>query len=361
MSKRTAEDANLPGREETSWLDPLALAEAERALNAIRALIPGWKRGKFPAPQPVSVSRKHLITVRASRYYVCEKSDGETSCLFTLDANVYLMNRKCIVKRVRPDSEAAKALLLLFGSHTCVVGEWLPEQNSFRMFDVLMHKRRGYTQSKFEARLQVMWSLFERGTPDGLPFDIRVKKFALRNQAKSLIVGCIRKLPGVENKYWYDDGKRSNGNDGTVLVPADNDYFCTLFPNQPILKHKWDDMNTIDYAICKPWFDQTGKLVLYSACQTLPITMSSTTPEFRLVVARKIAISGEEKSEIDKIIFQESTLTKHIVEMSYVCQESRWKFVGCRDTDKDTPNILETAISTLETIADHVTIEELLS
>jgi hypothetical protein len=127
----------------------------------------------------------------------------------------------------------------------------------------------------------------------------------------------------------------------------------------PLLKWKWQNLNTIDFLTRYPWFDNEGRLMLYSTASMLPeqggrggggggptatVHMRSTvlTPEKRAFFLNSVA--GKETA---------------IAEMQYDARTSSWQPKNFR-WDKSSPNFMTTVIATLETIIDNVQPDDLI-
>jgi len=367
-SKRELEDQI---EDDSSVFHTIPGWEMRSIMLQLHKILPGSELNKFPAPQPVSMSNKHLLLIKSMSYWVCEKSDGDTSCLFVLNENVYMMDRKCRIKICTSKKYTESFKSCLGKNNTVVVGEWIHEDSSLRLFDVLLYDGELFIQTGIDIRLKTLWMIVSKISPTvHLPFTIRIKRIVALKYLQTQVMAYIKKetmtkensLPYCE--YQYDDGKRRNKNDGLVFIPEKADYFCSNKQNGLLLKWKWPDMNSVDFAAVYPWFDKFGSLVLYSACQTIAIQQSSIhtttqlppTQEFRLVVAKKVRLDDHDRRIFESM--KNSNSNTCIVEMTYLTKQSQWKMVRIRK-DKPIPNILETTISTMETIADSVSIEDI--
>lgn len=298
----------------------------------------------MPGPQPFSIGTKDLIGVSNSDYWACEKSDGERSLLYisSIRKCAYLVDRKWVTRKL---DHGVYASLWTKGD-SLFDGEML-SSTSFNIFDVVSVNGQSCRKEGTTERIAIMMKaqsdwMRHVASHDHIPVLIYVKQFFKKAQI-DLLFKCIKQVsPDV---YEYNDGNRRNKNDGIVFIPNDQDYFGSL------LKWKWVGMNTIDFALSAPWFDNKDKLMMYS---------SATDADKRtvLVHSRSTTLSAERRSWLLSTI-AERKATNVIVEMQYVRGSSSWVPIKFR-WDKATPNHMTTVVATMETIIDNVTVDDIM-
>ncbi len=178
---------------------------------------------------------------------------------------------------------------------------------------------------------------------DSTPFALKCKTFLPKHLVHQHLAH-IAKL--ADGSYQYEDAAENlrNQNDGLIFTPEDEPYLPSS--NQLLLKWKWPDLNSIDFKVTHPYFDRnTNNLLLQCGYNGSDITI------------RSIALDEGTRSWL------EHHLPRHpggvgIVECVYDANLSCWLIKKFRP-DKNSGNYISTVMSTLETVIDNVTPQEI--
>lgn len=178
---------------------------------------------------------------------------------------------------------------------------------------------------------------------DSTPFALKCKTFLPKHLVHQHLAH-IAKL--ADGSYQYEDAAENlrNQNDGLIFTPEDEPYLPSS--NQLLLKWKWPDLNSIDFKVTHPYFDRnTNNLQLQCGYNGSDITI------------RSIALDEGTRSWL------EHHLPRHpggvgIVECVYDANLSCWLVKKFRP-DKNSGNYISTVMSTLETVIDNVTPQEI--
>lgn len=355
---------------------------------------------QLPGPQPRSMTRAELSLLHNGDYWVCEKSDGERALLFIHKKSqaVYSVDRKFDLSRMV--SSFAPILLKLFAQNGDTLldaelikqhlsanqtisfysifdvvvfdglrvadwnfgGEW-DESNqsdgSGRM-DVIMNKVRAPYKQLVDSCLQ------NPSDPSGETvrsmdqhFKMVVKEFVAKHHVDR-IIDRVSVRPGqFFNEYQYSHGGRTNSNDGLIFTPDRDDYFNKKIP---LLKWKWPDLNTIDFKVCRPFYEKGKGLVLHvrANCRTPDSHFQAGDVVFDYIPAEKLDREG---MELIKEIQNARNPNGHsvesaIVECGYSKIDSQWHLKHIR-WDKSQPNFQTTVIGTIKSICDDIGREDI--
>lgn len=313
----------------------------------------------LPGPLPVSITRSHLRHIEENKYWVCEKSDGERAILYVMASSkkVYVVDRKMKFMRVTKGEEMYVRLYGQ-GGDTVLDGEIIQNNNtpplSMMVFDILVLNGERVAEKHLLERMSTIGTgvnlPYKKAIADGIAhlLSIRVKTFAKKHHIETLF-NCIH-YDAATSEYEYRDEKRHNRNDGLILTPADDTYFNK---NAILLKWKWPELNTIDFVIKAPWFDDKNKLRLYTNAKVETTGGGGGLTGDTFIRATEIDSKSEQILRRDII---GRGLDRVVVECAY---NGQWNIKNVR-YDKNTANFITTVFSTMETIADNVTKEDMI-
>lgn len=260
----------------------------------------------FPGPQPVSIERKHLPTLRSNMYYIGHKNDGERVALcillFEEKPRCVFLNRKLEVK---PISLRIPRILYIGTIFDCEIVD-----NEVYIFDCPLYAGESLKNRPFSERISFAQA-FISGCKMSNDYTFHMKQFAKLTDYKTLNV-CEK-------------------TDGYVLVPEKK----PVQTGTHNFYYKWKPLlkNTIDFAI------QPNKIVY-------------------LQNAGKLCKSNVTLTNIDDYgsYYKDNVI---IVECMYVSNDT-WKIIQLRD-DKNIPNSLFTFRHTLINIEENIQFSELVS
>lgn len=286
---------------------------------------------KLPGPLPHTIQRKDFEGLEKNEYWVTEKSNGERfMMLIDPEVGVFLINRK-FEKRphVLPnESEITQSVLL--------DGEYFSKSNTFLIFDIVMMNNKSCVNDPFSRRLSKIKEFVEH-----VHFPrqaIRLKTFVDKSQLRVLLE---RIKEGSDGKFMYqsDDGQ-INESDGFIFV-AENENYLHNRGRSLLLKWKWKGLNTLDFRVVR-------KRTHHGHSSKIGLAAGGYENTGDIVM-----------KEIDEKGVSFELLVGQIVECSYSKNEGRWVPEQIRH-DKRFPNHVTTVMSTMETLIDDITIEEIL-
>lgn len=196
---------------------------------------------KFPAPQPISIERRHIPELFNNEYVVAEKSDGVRQLLVcTPDGKCKFVNR--MFNNIDCDFKMPK--LARYG--TILDGE-LMDDGTFIVYDSVMICGQSILSYKLIIRLKFITQFIRRSSEPRL----RLKRFFLMKEFDEF----EKSLSSIDYKM-----------DGLVFVPVNE---AVGFGTQKTLfKWKPRDLNTIDFMFVKRqdhkigmYIQEFGKLV----------------------------------------------------------------------------------------------------
>ena len=305
------------------------------------------RRGELPSTRALTLRRQSLATIAASLdYYVCEKTDGVRYCLVaTREGTLALLDRAMEV-RAENASPALVAWLSSRPGDTVLDGELVSDmttgEDMFIIFDALVvdGERTGLWHS-FTRRLKAAESWLDEALESSdFPFDVIMKT---QTRCEKLDEVNSRFTDSPDGHGWiYSDGNCTHISDGLIFTPAHVSYYvCMPF--------KWKPANlmTVDFSV----------------------SMSD-------LASRQAMVSGSVKMHESDVtvceVFVDRTeawvrelLTGHrgarsvILECIFLSSEGIWRALKYR-TDKNVPNSIRTAFSTLEAVAEGLTLKFLV-
>lgn len=188
--------------------------DADGIVTEMHALVgdPPPSVPRFPGPNPVSLERAHLPTLRPDRYWICEKTDGTRCAMLCVTYRghrlVVLLDRK-LTAYVLPLRRVPKALF----QGTVLDGELafdkVSNQHQFMVFDAVMVSGIPVFHKPFSYRLADVRLALRDYRPDaGDGVGVRVKGF-----------DSLARLPEFVGRL--DAIRRHFDIDGVVLTPED--------------------------------------------------------------------------------------------------------------------------------------------
>jgi len=214
----------------------------------------------FPGAQPVSFSRHHLLELRNTDYFMCEKTDGIRCLMFLTEIAgaeaQFLIDRKNDYYYVLTDSLHLPVPGNVGGHHlgTLLDGElvrqsWKDKQGNphtrlaYLIFDLLAIDGENITQKQFDKRLARLqervvkpFKEFKARYPEDVaaqPFQVEMKRMEFPYGFEQMFRQTLPSLP--------------HGNDGLIFTSREDPY--TFGTDQKILKWKPPLENTIDFRL----------------------------------------------------------------------------------------------------------------
>lgn len=322
---------------------------------------PRSSQDALPGPLPATMSRANLNLLKEHRYWVAEKSDGTRNMLMVYGKSVYLVDRTYLFVKLKADHLTN---ITVSGTFSLLDGELVEslkdKRPCFLAYDALVINGERVENFSYEKRLDAVRKFIVdplRNVQSGEHFEdlpIDMKRIVPCSEIEDIITRIrkpgIRKDGSKEKYFSYHDEElqRFNKNDGLVFTRNDDSFF-TQHP-YTLLKWKWPELNTIDFKIKRPWFNRRAEeeLMLYAG--------SYGNQD---ICVRRTTIAPHVKQWIEDTIIKRG-LEEVVVECGYEPGTSSWKIHKWRP-DKSKANFITTVISTLETIIDNVSIEELVN
>jgi hypothetical protein len=242
---------------------------------------------KLPGPLPHTMNRASLPTI-ANGYWVCEKTDGARTLLFVSPSHgSYLVDRsfdffelddshgvfKTALSKEGPTLLDCELVRNVHGAPAPMVLQAAKETGPFLMcaFDAVMFNGLplaakpllGRISHLGQARDAVAAELREaadRGAAVTLPFTLASKLFVPAYQMER-VMGMFEAVDVRGDRHYCFNNKDKaikTLNDGLIFTPNDNSYSMQQSPELPIYKWKWPGMNTVDFLLKRPWFDNKG-------------------------------------------------------------------------------------------------------
>ncbi len=319
---------------------------------------------RFPGTMALTLSRRHLGMIAKNDYVVLEKSDGQRYMLFALADMVFLIDRlmNFYVVEPNPDIFYPTGDVDSFERHdrTVLDGELVHNQITDRyeylIYDaVVIHGNLEVAQMDFRARMAQV-ELFVVSWRITTPFAtgllrLRVKDYFEKRDIRRLF-NRIRKDERGEYVYLNDDrrdGVICNENDGVIFTPVKMPYVVKNC--EALLKWKPPHLNSVDFLLqLTPMVD---KRTNRPSCKA-HIAYKGERSNTRL---RQVHFPSKVKQEWAQNF---ERYNDSIVELSYDRMAGEWRYIRQRD-DKKTPNFSSTVIDTLESIAENMEREELVT
>jgi hypothetical protein len=214
---------------------------------------------RLPGPQPASLSRAALETIRTKRYEILEKSDGERCMFFVAQDGAFLIDRKFVCRRI----DHGVYSLAIPG--TLLDGEMIVGGNGatiYLAYDCVQFNGSNVGKQNLPERQRCIRDAvrdFHRVATSAaeVPFNLTCKAFLPKHLVHQHL-DCISKLPDGSYQYENLEHNLRNGNDGLIFTPVDEPYFPSS--NQLLLKWKWSDLNSIDFKVMHPYYDKNSNV-----------------------------------------------------------------------------------------------------
>jgi len=314
------------------------------------------KRGEFPGPMPAALSRRHFVRLQSEEYMVSEKSDGIRYLLFVNGSGAYLIGRTCTPEFVAGGERLVK-LYADNGQATLLDGELVVHIVSrklvYLVFDAVLIRGENVGARMLLERLTAVreriiqpWrAAFQHD--NSVPFHVINKNFYPKAQLGRVFSAFVTQQQqstgdGKPVRYWLDD-KRHHRTKGVILTPVNAPYATDL----PVLKWQYPEFVSLDFKL--RYRDDRRVWVLLGATDQsddLEIMKLDMAPADREPLEQ--AMAGHEHGG-DGLI----------VELRYDEWTGMWRFVGARP-DKLRASHVRAMLSTMETIAEDVTYDELV-
>lgn len=209
----------------------------QRALfDEVRARWNHYAYDAFPGPQPVSIERAHMESLRKTTYRVCEKSDGQR---FLFVCSRYENKPYCFVTNRKKDIYVLRFETITDAfDGTILDGEIIlnkqTRRHEFLVYDSTMVCGKSTMELTHEQRMQEALRVVEfiKSPPDTC-FVVRLKMFYPLEQFKRFVEDIVPTLS-------YDI-------DGYVFTP--NDDPVTSGTHYRMFKWKEQIKNTVDFLI----------------------------------------------------------------------------------------------------------------
>ena len=214
-----------------------SIGELKQFINSAWGLT--GERGKspppfFPGPQPISIERKHIPSLKRNEYFVCEKTDGTRVALVCLRIGTkkltYLVNRaleftpvKMFIKNSAYEGTILDAELISTDNG----------KSSLMVYDSVMVSGISISGYSFPERLKYIHGFLAgimKSPRD--PFEVKLKTF----------------YPMVECKTLFDKikgGGFDHGTDGLIFTPVNEP--VRVGTHNTMFKWKPRDKNTVDF------------------------------------------------------------------------------------------------------------------
>jgi len=195
----------------------------------------GSAREAFPGSQPVSLTRKNLVSIARAPYVVCEKSDGERHMLLVTRNECYLLDRKFMFYRVNLPSYFP---ILDSAATTLLDGELIEDEGKSRylIYDAVAVLGENVKYSPLVHRLERVYSKLiaqSHKNPNAKnSFPLFLKDFFDVKHSR-YVVAISRRLPHYS--------------DGLIFTPARDPYRPGTC--QKLLKWKPAELNTVDFVL----------------------------------------------------------------------------------------------------------------
>jgi mRNA-capping enzyme len=322
--------------------------------------LPSYKTRSLPGPLPISLSRSKLRDLSLNAFWVAEKSDGIRRMFVVTESRAFLVDRAWTTQELARSKAicsvvASKGITIVDGE---LVNSPYDDRGCFLAYDAIVVNGEHVGSSKFSVRLdalkkKVIDPLNQAIAAEGVDTLKFMMKLIVPHSAVDQIFSKIM-LSNMSNskEYWFIDEEsgRKNKNDGVIFTAENEPYLPTS--HSALLKWKWPDLNTVDFKIQAPFFDdRNGELRLYCG-----------GPKGMELFLRSTPISHTLRTWIETDLRNRSDgrSASCIMECGYDRATSCWKVLKERP-DKVDANYLTTVFSTLETIIDDVQKREIIA
>ena len=166
------------------------------------------------------------------------------------------------------------------------------------------------------------------------------------------IIRTIYCFKGEKGYIYVNPGKKLKAkNDGFIFTPEQNDYMMKANAELSLFKYKWPGLNTVDFHIISPYFDEQQKLMLFSHGYD-GSGQAQRKVDFEFA---RVSLSQEER---DFVLSRVDKVDKAVVECNYDRHRGNWVIKHLR-TDKHKGNFFSTVLSCMEAMIDNLKPDEL--
>lgn len=342
--------------------------EAERRRREVGRLLNCGNH--FPGAQPVSFNARHLETLIAQDYFVCEKSDGTRLLMYCSETDdgreaVFLIDRKnsyYAIPRLHfplPNDPSCKA----FHTETILDGELVLDvvdgrkEIVFLSFDLLMYRGKDVRSRDLAGRLGKLKEMFLTPMNKFLKANPEQRKrFPFRVDFKYMQLSY-----GIEMMYRDIIPKLRHGNDGLIFTSQKAPY--TSGTDETLLKWKPSEENSVDFMLrmrfqFKPDgtedFEAIPELGLFAFYGEDRRSQGEDYRHYAMLYAdegdwERLKEAGMRFNGLEGLIVE-----------CHLDKEKRWRYMRVRD-DKQHGNHISVISKVLDSIRDGVTMEQLLS
>lgn len=305
------------------------------------------RRGELPSTRAMPLRRKSLSSIAAALdYFVCEKTDGVRYCLVaSCEGRLALLDRAMEV-REHPADPALAAFLARRPGDTVLDGELVADlatgQDMFVIFDALVvdGERTGLWHS-FKRRLAAAESWLSEAMEDAaFPFDVIIK---CQTPCQSLDEVNSRFTSNLAGHGWvYSDGNCTHVSDGLIFTPATVSYYVCM-------PYKWKpaELMTVDFSV------SMSDLARRQGTVSGAVKMQDSD-----VTVCEVHVDRSE-AWVRELLTGHRGARSVVLECLFQPEEGLWRALKHRG-DKNVPNSVRTAFSTLEAIAEGLTLSYLV-
>lgn len=358
----------------------------KRSLDASHTLT------SFVGTMPVSLSRRSLLPLQRSAYFIAEKTDGVRYLLYVIEdpghANTgggnnneplaVLIDRKGAVFNIKGGRTIGAAL----GKHSVVDGELVYNRSTrsmvFLLFDVLAVHGVSKAALPFSERYKCLEmelvARYKRYMEDTTKVPPRgedkkhatplVRKVFYKKEQLPLLVGKLRTEEG--ERVFFDNTRRHWKSDGIVFQP-DSPY--VIAADHSLLKWKWPELRSVDLqARVSSYTGTNGGIAGIAGTETkFKVGLFAMGPDGVYI---DCTASGTSLPQFDqyRLLADISDLATSassgapgkppVIEVVYDTNYGLWRYKTIR-TDKKEPNAISTVMGVLMELAESIPIEEL--
>lgn len=315
---------------------------------------------RFPGTMALTLSRRHMGMICVSDYVALEKSDGTRYMLLALSSHVFLIDRLMKFYVVDPNPNILSMETFEPQNDTILDGELvrnlITQEYEFLIYDaVIIDGKFEVGTMDFRARMSQA-ELFVISMRVTTPvatgrLRMRLKDYYEKKDVRKLFARIKKDHRG---EYVYINNDRRDGvicnlNDGVIFTPVGKPYVVKNC--DALLKWKPPHLNSVDFQLIleRTKHHRTGEPSVN--------TSIAYKGERSTVTLRPVHFPSKQKIEWAKSF---DKYHKSIVELSYDRIAGEWRYIRQRE-DKETPNFSSTVIDTLESIAESMDREEMVS
>jgi mRNA guanylyltransferase len=344
---------------------------------------------RFLGTMPINFARRHIEQVRRQPYWISEKTDGVRFLLFITRASptsqspasphassssglsssgslsppqCYLIDRSNTHFRVPGFFHLAPSLSP--NSDTILDGEMVKRFNSedyyFLIFDAIAVDGAAVWNQSMSERLSHISNVVSAFTHASstsalkLPFSLLAKEIMPKEKFESVRSKIVIQSDGETSVYGSPSSSHYHLTDGLIFMP---ECHYPLYTCQNMFKWKFVDRQTIDFEITFPHPNSEPGTTLPVGPTTVELHIggnSSTT-----VHIKTVPLPQADFDRLQNDIRHSFRPNLVIAEMGFDGKTGLWRYHKLRP-DKDKPNYISIAIDTMESIAENITLEELV-